>query len=137
SLTQNYTLSNKFKFKKKVELDLGLNYLSNNFKSLLENRFTTWRPFADFAWSISDKFLLQSDYSYRIQYQDNDLINEFQSLNASLRYHIVKNTYLTLMGGNLLGNDTLVNTSFADNQTIINTREVLGRHFIVQLRYKF
>src|SRR5690606_39046183 len=94
SLTQNYTLSNTFKLKKKVELDLGLNYLNSDFESLAQNKFTTWRPFADFAWSISDKFLFQSDYSYRIQYQNDHLINEFQSLNASLRYHIVKSTYL-------------------------------------------
>ena len=139
SLTQNYTLSNKFKIKKKVELDLGLNYMNNKFKSLAENQFTTWRPFADFAWSISDKFLFQSDYSYRIQYQDDELINEYQPLNASLRYHVAKSTYLTVLGGNLLGNDKTVNTSFdsANNQTIVNTREVLGRYFIVQLRYKF
>ncbi|HLV23410.1 MAG TPA: carboxypeptidase regulatory-like domain-containing protein [Moheibacter sp.] len=139
TLTQNYTLTNKFKIKKKVEFDLGLNYMHNDFKSLTDNEFTTWRPFGKFAWSISDKFLFQSDYSYRIQYQNEDLINENQSLNASLRYHIAKSTYLTLMGGNLLGNETLVNSSFdaVNNQTIINTKEVLGRYFIVQLRYKF
>lgn len=139
TMTQNYTLTNKFKIKKKVEFDLGLNYMHNDFKSLTDNEFTTWRPFGKFAWSISDKFLFQSDYSYRIQYQNEDLINENQSLNASLRYHIAKSTYLTLMGGNLLGNETLVNSSFdaVNNQTIINTKEVLGRYFIVQLRYKF
>ena len=139
SFTQNYTLTNKFKIKKKVEFDLGLNYLNSDFKSLNDNQFTTWRPFGKFAWSISDKFLFQSDYSYRIQYQDSELINENQALNASLRYHLAKSTYLTVLGGNLLGNETIVNSSFdaVNNQTIINTKEVLGRYFIVQLRYKF
>jgi len=137
SLTQSYTLTNKFKFKKKVELDLGLNYLKNDFESLNKNEFTTWRPFGKFAWSVSKKFLLQSDYSYRIQYQDDELINENQALNASLRYHIAKSTYLTLLGGNLLGNERIVSTSFDNNLTVVNTREVLGRYFIVQLRYKF
>lgn len=139
TLIQNYTLTNKFKIKKKVELDLGLNYMHSDFKSLTENDFTTWRPFGRFAWSISDKFLFQSDYSYRIQYQSDDLINENQSLNASLRFHLAKSTYLTLIGGNLLGNETIVTSSFdaVNNQTIINTKEVLGRYFLVQLRYKF
>jgi hypothetical protein len=139
SLTQNYTLTNKFKLKKKVELDLGLNYMDNDFESLAKTSFNMWRPFGKLAWSISDKFLFQSDYSYRLQYQNSELINEYQSLSASLRYHIAKSTYLTLLGGNLLGNDKIVNTSFDANynQTIINTREVLGRYFIVQLRYKF
>lgn len=137
SLTQNYTLTNKFKIKKKVEFDLGLNYLQNDFKSLTDNQFTTWRPFGKFAWAISEKFLFQSDYTYRIQYQDSELINENQALNASFRYHIAKSTYLTLLGGNLLGNEKIVSTSFDNNLTIVNTREVLGRYFIVQLRYKF
>lgn len=139
SLIQNYTLTNKLKFKKKVELDLGLNYLNNDFKALMDNEFTTWRPFGKFAWAISDKWLLQSDYSYRIQYQENELINENQALNASVRFNLAKSTYLTVLGGNLLGTENIVSTSFdqTNNQTVINTKDVLGRYFIVQLRYKF
>jgi len=130
-------LTNKFKIKKKVEIDLGLNYLKNNFESLTDNEFATWKPFGKFAWAISDKFLFQSDYSYQIQYQNSELINENQALNASFRYHVAKSTYLTLLGGNLLGNEKIVSTSFDNNLTVVNTREVLGRYFIVQLRYKF
>lgn len=139
AFTQNYTLTNTFKFKKKVELDLGLNYLTSRFESVTDFDFVTWRPFAKAAWSITDKFLLQSDYSYRIQYQNDELINENQALNASLRFHVAKSTYLTFIAGNILGNDQLVNSSFdsKSNQTIINTRELLGRYFLLQLRYKF
>lgn len=139
SFTQNYTLTNKFKFKKKVELDLGLNYMNSNFKSVTDFDFVTWRPFAKGAWSITNKFLLQSDYSYRIQYQNDELINENQALNASLRYHVAKSTYLTFIAGNILGNDQMVSSRFDANfnQTIINTRELLGRYFLLQLRYKF
>lgn len=137
SLTQNYTLTNKFKFKKKVEVDAGLNYLRNDFESLEKNEFTTWRPFGKLAWSVTDKLLLQSDYSYRLQYNADELINDNQALNASLRYNIAKSTYITFLAGNILGNEKIVNTSFSDNLTLINTREVLGRYFLVQLRYKF
>ena len=139
SLIQNYTLTNKFKIRKKVEFDAGLNYLRNDFESLTKNEFTTWRPFGRLAWSITDKFLLQSDYSYRLQYDSEELINENQSLNASLRYNIAKSTYLTFLAGNILGNERIVNTRFdaTQNRTIIDTREVLGRYFILQLRYKF
>ncbi|MFA7687150.1 MAG: TonB-dependent receptor [Moheibacter sp.] len=139
SLIQNYTLTHKFKIRKKVELDAGLNYLRNDFESLTKNEFTTWRPFGRLAWSITDKFLLQSDYSYRLQYDSEELINENQSLNASLRYNIAKSTYLTFLAGNILGNERIVNTRFdaTQNRTIIDTREVLGRYFILQLRYKF
>lgn len=139
SLIQNYTLTNKFKIKKKVELDAGLQYLRNDFESLAKNEFTTWRPFAKLAWSITDKFLLQSDYSYRLQYDADELLNENQALNASIRYNIAKSTYVTFLAGNILGNERIVNTSFDQrfNNTVISTREVLGRYFIVQLRYKF
>lgn len=139
SLIQNYTLTNQFKIKKKVELDLGLNYMKNEFKSLVNTQFVTWRPFGKAAWAISDKVLFQTDYSYRIQYSNDELINENQALNASLRFHVAKNTYLTFTGGNLLGDKTLVSSNFdaASNQTIINSRELLGRYLLVQLRYKF
>lgn len=139
SLIQNYTLTNKFKIKKKVELDAGLNYLRNDFESGIKTEFTTWRPFGKFAWSITDKLLLQSDYSYRLQYDSDKLLNENQALNASIRYNIAKSTYLTFLAGNILGNEQIVNTRFDANlnRTIIDTREVLGRYFIVQLRYKF
>lgn len=139
SVSQNYTLTNKFKIKKKVEFDLGLNYALSNFKSLTDTKFETWRPFGKLAWSITDKFLLQSDYSYRMQYTNDELINKNHALDASLRYHVAKATYLTLIGGNLLGDETIVSSSFdaTTNQTIINSKQLLGRYFLVQLRYKF
>lgn len=139
SFIQNYTLTNQFKYRKKAELDLGLNYSRNEFKSLVNSEFTTWRPFAKFAWSINKKLLLQSDYSYRIQYEESKLINENQSLNANLRFNVAKATYLTFIAGNILGNERIVNTSFDSNlnNTVINTKEVLGRYFLLQLRYKF
>lgn len=139
SLTQSYTLTNKFKIKKKIEFDMGLQLSLNNFKSLVDTKFQTWQPTGKLAWSISDKFLFQTDYAYRLQYTNGDLINENQALNASLRYHIAKSTYLTLVGGNLLGNDRIISSSFdaSTNQTIISTKELLGRYVLVQLRYKF
>src|SRR5690606_27004129 len=139
SFIQNYTLTNKFKFKKKVELDAGLNYTRNDFESLVKSEFTTWRPFVKLAWSVTDKLLLQSDYSYRLQYDADELLNENHALNASLRYNVAKSTYLTFLAGNILGNEQIVNTRFDAtlNRTIIDTRDVLGRYFILQLRYKF
>lgn len=139
SFSQNYTLTNQIKIRRKIEFDLGLNYSHSDFKSLVDTEFETWRPFGKFAWSISDKFLFQSDYSYRLQYTNKELINENHSLNASLRFHVAKATYLTLIGGNILGNERIVSSNFdaATNQTIIRTRELLGRYLLIQLRYKF
>ncbi|MBF0597509.1 outer membrane beta-barrel protein [Faecalibacter rhinopitheci] len=137
SFNQNYTLTNTFTFKKKVELKAGLNASFNKFQSRVEQEFANWRPFGDIAWSVTDKLLLQSDFSYRLQYRDGDRINEGKEWNASIRYNAFKKTYITLVGGNLLGNNVIVNNSFNDNYIQTTTTDVLGRYFLVNLRYKF
>lgn len=147
SFTQNYTLTNTFTFKKKLELKAGLNLNLNNYESEIINSNLTeynryqksvnWRPFAETAYSITDKLLLQSDFSYRLQYIDKVKKNEAKEWNASVRYNIAKKTYLTVTGGNLLGNNVILTNNFTNNYISTTTRNVLGRYFIVSLRYKF
>lgn len=147
SFSQNYTLTNTFTFKKKFELKAGLNLNLNNYESEIINSTNTdnnrsqksenWRPFAEAAYSITDKLLLQSDFSYRLQYIDKEKRNEAKELNASIRYNIARKTYITLTGGNLLGNNVILTNSFTNNYISTTTRNVLGRYFIVSLRYKF
>lgn len=137
NFTQNYTFTNQIMIKKYLELNIGLNTIFNKFQSLTKQNFDTWRPFADIAWTINKKFLLQTDFSYRIQNRDGERINEAKDLNASLRYNIAKNVYLTLIGGNLLGNGAVVNNSFNDIYIETITKNVLGRYFMVNVRYKF
>jgi len=137
SSNQSYNLVNTFTFKKKFELKAGLNLNISNFKALYEQKFTTWRPNAEAAWSATDKLLVQSDFSYRLQYRDGEEINSAKEWNASVRYNIAKKTYLTVTGGNLLGNNIIVSSANTDNYISTTTRNVLGRYFIVSLRYKF
>jgi len=137
SFTQNYTLNNQFTIKKSLELNIGLNATFSKFKSLTEQNFDGWRPFADVSWSINSKLLLQSDFSYRIQNRDGQRINEAKELNASLRYNIAKKVYVTLIGGNLLGNGAVVSNAFNDIYVETTTKNVLGRYFMVNVRYKF
>lgn len=137
SFNQTYNLENSFVFKKKFELKAGLNLSLSNFKSLFEQKFETWRPYGDAAWSVTDNLLIQSDFSYRLQYRNGERLNDAKEWNASARYKIAKKTYLTLTGGNLLGNNIIVSNGFTDNYISTTTRNVLGRYFIVSLRYKF
>ncbi|WP_322971812.1 carboxypeptidase regulatory-like domain-containing protein [Faecalibacter sp. LW9] len=137
SLSQNYTLTNTFTFKKRLELKAGLNASFSKFESLVSQEFETWRPFGDVAWSITDKLLLQSDFSYRIQNRDGSRINEAKELNASIRYNAFKKTYISFIAGNILGNNVIVSNSFNNNYVQTSTTDVLGRYFIVNLRYKF
>ena len=137
SFSQNYTLTNTFTFKKKVELKAGLSASFSKFESRIEQKSQNWRPFGDIAWSVTDKILLQSDISYRLQYIDGVKRNEAKELNASLRYNAFKKTYITFVAGNILGNNRILSTSLSDNVIRTTTTDVLGRYFLVNLRYKF
>ncbi len=137
NISQFYTLDNVFTIKKKVEISAGVKLMMNDYEALNKQQFKTWQPNVSFAWSLMDKWLLQSDFNYRFQYQNNENINEAKELNASVRYNIAKKTTLTLIGGNLLGNNIIVNNSFTDNYTQVSRKEVLGRYFLVNVRYKF
>lgn len=147
SFSQNYTFTNTFTFKKKLELKAGLNLNLNKYESEIINSNSTlnnrsqksvnWRPFLETAYSITDKLLFQSDFSYRLQYIDKEKRNEAREWNTSIRYNIAKKTYLTVTGGNLLGNNVILTNSFTNNYISTTTRNVLGRYFIISLRYKF
>lgn len=137
NFSQNYTLTNTFTFKKKLELKAGLNTSFGKLQSKIEQKNQNWRPFADIAWSITDKVLLQSDFSYRLQYIDNVKRNEAKELNASVRFNAFKKTYITFVAGNILGNNAIIATSLTDNVITTSRTEVLGRYFLVNLRYKF
>ncbi|WP_333660735.1 TonB-dependent receptor [Chishuiella changwenlii] len=137
SFTQTYNLENAFTFNKKFELKAGLNLSLSNFESLFKQKFETWRPYTEAAWSVTDKLLVQSDFSYRLQYRNGEKLNNAKEWNASVRYNIAKKTYLSVIGGNLLGNNAIVTNGFDNNFISTSTRNVLGRYFIVNLRYKF
>lgn len=137
NFTHSYTLTNIFTLKKKLELKAGLNLSFSDLKSRVEQESENWRPFADVAWSITDKLLLQSDFSYRLQYIDGVKRNEAKDLNASIRFNAFKKTYISFIAGNILGNNSIINTSIVDNIITTTTTDVLGRYFIVNLRYKF
>ena len=137
NFSQNYNLTNTFTFKKRVELKAGLNLTFSKFESRIEQKSENWRPFGDIAWSVTDKVLLQSDFSYRLQYIDGVKRNEAKELNASIRYNAFKKTYISFVAGNILGNNRILSTSLSENVIRTSTTDVLGRYFLVNLRYKF
>lgn len=139
SVSQNYTLTNTFTLRKKLELKAGLNTSLSSYDAETSVKFENWRPFGELAWSINDNFLFQTDISYRLQYRDKEKINEAKELNASIRYKMFKKTYITFVAGNIFGNNVIVNNSANTQFNYIQTTttDVLGRYFLVNLRYKF
>lgn len=138
TLSQNYKLTQKFKWKGKTEISLGSKLSLNNYESgSTDTRFVNLNPFIETAFMMSDKVLLQADYIYNKQWQNGDFINDNQDLNLSLRIKPAKKVYVKLIGGNLLDAKNLVTNGFNDYYTYVTTKETLGRYFIAQVRYKF
>ena len=132
------TLTNTFKFRSKFELDAGLSYVQNDYKNQLNNnQFINWKPFINTAWMINTDFLLQANYEFNNQFSNGERINENHDLGIEFRYRPARKVYTYLQIGNLLGNDKIVENSFNDFYTTINTRNTLGRYFIASVRYKF
>ena len=132
-----YDIKNIFKWNKRLEVTLGMNANFNKYSGITENKFTNIKPFINTAFVISDRILLETDYDYNRQFQNGNFINDNQGLNASLRIKPAKKTYVKLIAGNILNNNTIVSSGFNDFYTYINSKQTLGRYFIVQLRYKF
>ncbi|MBV7441550.1 TonB-dependent receptor [Weeksellaceae bacterium TAE3-ERU29] len=137
SFFHNYGLTNIFKWNKIIEISLGADATFNKYSGITENKFTNIRPFINTAFVISDRILLEADYDYNRQFQNGNFINDNQGLNASLRIKPAKKTYIKLIAGNILNSDAIVSNGFNDFYTYINTKQTLGRYFILQLRYKF
>lgn len=137
SITQNYTFTNNFKYKKKIELNVGMNFSMNDFRSNINNQFTNYKPFADLAYAINKKLLLKTDYSYEAQFANGDFLNKVNLLSASIRFKPIKKVYLLFTAGNLLNNNQIVNSSFNNNFTQVNRVDLLGRYLIGSVRYKF
>ncbi len=131
-------ITNTFKLKKKVELDLGFKYLNSSFTNRFnDNTFNTYSPFATLAWVVTDKILLQSDYTLSSQYNNGDLLNNNNDWNASIRIKPYKKLYVYFIGGNLLNNNEQVSSSFSNNFTSITNRQLLGRYFLATVKFKF
>lgn len=132
------TLTNSFKFRKKFEIDLGLNYVQNDYQNQLnDNQFINWKPFLRTAWMVSSDILFQAEYDFNNQFSNGEKINENHDLGLNIRYQPAKKVYTYLTLGNLLDNNKIVSNSYNDFYTTIDTRNTLGRYFIVSLRYKF
>ena len=138
SNTYRAEVTNTFKFRKKFELDAGLEWVQSIYKNdLNENDFVNWKPFIKGAWVVTDKLLFQTDYEFNNQFNNGEKINDNHSLNASLRYQPARKVYTYLTVGNLLNNDQYVSNGFNDFYTTITTRRTLGRYLIASVKYKF
>lgn len=135
SFTQNYTLELSTNFKKLPNIELGYNYLINEYQG---NTFYTDKPFVKLDYFFLKSFSFVSEYEF-YHYYNNDRTteNEYDFLSASLIYQKTKDSHFEykISGTNLLNTTSLNDDSF--NQNIVRTSQyrVQPRYIIFSLKY--
>lgn len=135
SFTQNYTLKVSTNYKKLPNLEVGYNYLINEYQG---NTFYTDKPFAKLDYYFLKSFSFVAEYEFYHYYNnDRSTQNEYDFLSASLIFQKTKDSHweYKISGTNLLNTTSLNDDSF--NQNIIRTSQyrVQPRYVIFSLKY--
>ena len=135
SFTQSYTVKASTNYKKLPNIELGYNYIINDYQ---DNTFYTDKPFVKLDYFFLKSFSFVSEYEF-YHYYNNDKTteNEYDFLSASLIYQKTKdsNFEYKISGTNLLNTTSLNDDNF--NQNIVRTSQyrVQPRYIIFSLKY--
>ncbi|MGQ2144084.1 hypothetical protein [Ornithobacterium rhinotracheale] len=136
--SQYYQLNNLLKWNNLFELNFGSSFGVSNYQTgSRENKFKTLSPFANMAFILGEKWLVESNYAYNEQWRNDDFLNHYHSLSASVRFRPAAKVFVKFSANNLLDNNLIVSEGFTDTYTYIYRKEVLGKYFILQVKYKF
>lgn len=135
SFTQNYTLKVSTNYKKLPNLEVGYNYLINEYQG---NTFYTDKPFAKLDYYFLKSFSFVAEYEFYHYYNnDRSTQNEYDFLSASLIFQKTKDSHweYKISGTNLLNTTSLNDDSF--NQNIIRTSQyrVQPHYVIFSMKY--
>ncbi|MCF6133307.1 carboxypeptidase-like regulatory domain-containing protein [Flavobacterium wongokense] len=135
SFTQSYTLKASTNYKNLPNLELGYNFVINDYQG---DTFYTDKPFARLDYFFLKSFSFVSEYEfYHYRSKDRTTQNEYDFLSASLIYQKTKDSHweYKISGTNLLNTKSLNDDSF--NQTIVRTSQyrVQPRYIIFSLKY--
>ena len=135
SFTQSYTVKASTNYKKLPNLELGYNFVINEYQG---TKFYTDKPFVKLDYFFLKSFSFVSEYEF-YHYYNNDKTteNEYDFLSASLIYQKTKdsNFEYKISGTNLLNTTSLNDDNF--NQNIVRTSQyrVQPRYIIFSLKY--
>ena len=134
SLTQNYTIKASTNFKSLPNIELGYNYLINDYQN---TKFYTKTPSIKLDYYFLDAFSFVSEYEF-YNYTNNTktVKNEYDFLTASLIYQKKggKMEY-KISGTNLLNTTSLNDDSFSQFSTRTSQYTVQPRYLIFSLKY--
>ncbi|MFM9826635.1 carboxypeptidase-like regulatory domain-containing protein [Flavobacterium sp.] len=134
SFTQSYTLKASTNYKNMPNLELGYNWVKNDYNN---NTFYTDKPFAKLDYFFLESFSFVSEYEFYHYYNNDKTINnEYDFLSFSLIYQ-KKNSKLEykISGTNLLNTTSLNDDSFSQFSTRTSQYIVQPRYVIFSFKY--
>ena len=134
SFTQNYTIKAATNFKQMPNVELGYNYLINNYQ---ENKFFTKTPSIGLDYYFLDAFSFKSEFEF-FNYSNSakTIKNEYNFLSASLIYQ-KKDSKLEykISGTNLFNTNAINDDSFSQFSTRTSQYLVQPRYILFGLKY--
>ncbi len=137
NFNQNYSFGARSNFQKGVNfnLDYSLN-LNNSENGDFENNSTTHTIGSTVDWQIGKRWFVRGNYNYNIFTATGGIENNFDLLDATIRYNKPESKWeYSLIGSNLLDLDARVSNSFGQINTSTNSTFILPRIIYFQVRY--
>ena len=134
NFTQSYTLSLSTNYKELPNLQLGYNFMINDYS---EDVFYTNKPFAKLDYYFLNSFSFVADYEfYNYSNKSNTVKNQYDFLSASLIYQKKNSKWeYKISGTNLLNTTSLNDDSFSQFITRTSQYRVQPRYIIFSLKY--
>jgi Carboxypeptidase regulatory-like domain len=134
SFVQNYTIKAATNFKEMPNLELGYNYLVNDYQ---DNKFFTKTPSIGLDYYFLDAFSFKSEFEF-FNYSNSakTVKNEYNFLTASLIYQKKESKFeYKISGTNLLNTTSINDDSFSQFSTRTSQYLVQPRYIIFSLKY--
>ncbi|QRE04544.1 carboxypeptidase regulatory-like domain-containing protein [Flavobacterium psychrophilum] len=134
SLTQNYTIKGSTNYKNLPNIELGYNYLINDYQN---SKFYTKTPSVKIDYYFLDAFSFVSEYEfYNYANSTKTVKNEYDFLTASLIYQKKEGkTEYKISGTNLLNTTSLNDDKFDQVRISTSQYTVQPRYLIFSLKY--
>jgi hypothetical protein len=137
NLTQLYSIEGRSNFQDGVNFFLryGLN-LNDGQNGSFENNSTTHTIASQIDWQIGKRWFVRADYNYNIFQATGGIENDFDLLDATIRYNKPGSKWeYSLIGSNLLDLEARESNNFTQILTSTNSTFILPRIIYFQVRY--
>ncbi|MGB3590253.1 MAG: carboxypeptidase regulatory-like domain-containing protein [Nonlabens sp.] len=138
---QSYSFRARSNFQKGVNFNFSYvlsinNSNSENSRGTVENNSTTHTFDTTLDWQIGKRWFVRADYDYNLFTATGGIENNFDLLDATIRYQKPESQWeYSLIGTNLLNLDARVSNNFSQILASTNAQFILPRYIYFQVRY--